>query len=489
VYAPIVIWADVLLAMVTCLQSPVDGAAPTDDVAARVQKLESEVERLRNEVGRRQERTPLPTEPAPPRSPAIPPPPSSPVIPSTPSSPAIPSTPRYDDGVVWEDRAVPFALRMKALIQLSYVLAKTEGLPVTDSGAFLRTARLGWDGYALSPKLGYKFELELGAGVVAPLDVYFEGRLSPHWTVRAGQMRVPFSRNWLTPEQMLLFPIRSIATDQFRYGYDIGALVQSRWLDGRLFAFFGVFNGAGPNVAANDNVDPMLVLRVEGTVTREPVGRAEGDRGRSLRPAIAVGASATADYVPAPAAYGYRSGVPVSPRPLATVDTNADGRPDGVRVLEGELDVAVRWRGLAADVELYTRREAWNDIGALQPDVQNRFVPRKDYAGLFGQLSYSFMGGLQLAGRFSATQLSPLTVGGRPRPLTVCTGPGGMAFDCRLPYADRRAELSVLAAYSLWDGHALGALMYSFLNWSTTSGESVPASREHNVIAQIQFAL
>jgi hypothetical protein len=395
----------------------------------------------------------------------------------------------YDDGIVWQDRAAPFALRMKALIQLGYFLAKTEGLPVTDSGASLRTARLGWDGYVLTPKLGYRFEIEFGAGLVAPLDVYVEGRLSPRWTLRAGQMRVPFSRNWLTREQMLLFPLRSIATQEFRYGYDVGALVESSWLDGRVVAWFGAFNGAGPNVAANDNVDPLLALRVEGTVTKETVARAEGDRRHTPRPAVALGVSVAADYVPAPSAYGYRSGVPVSPRPVASVDTDDDGRPDGVGVFEGELDVAFRWRGVAADVELYTRRESWNDIGAAQADVQNRFVPRTDYAGLFGQLSYSFMSGLQLGGRFSMTQLSPLTVGGRPRPVTTCAGPGGGVFDCRLPYADRRAELSVLVAYSLWDGHALGAVMYSLLNWSATNGDAVPASREHDVIAQIQFAL
>ena len=173
---------------------------PGDDVAARVQKLEAQVEGLQKESERRPERT----------------------KPSVEAPLPIPPTLKYDDGVVWEDREAPFALRMKALIQLRYFLAKTEEL-VTESGAFLRAARLGWDGYALTPRLLYKFELEFGAGLVAPLDVYLEGRLSSHWTVRAGQMRVPFSRSWLTPEQLLLFPNRSIATEQFRYGYDIGA--------------------------------------------------------------------------------------------------------------------------------------------------------------------------------------------------------------------------------------------------------------------------
>src|SRR5262249_15854202 len=145
---------------------------------------------------------------------------------------------------------------------------------------------------------------------------------------------------------------------------------------------------------------------------------------------------ATADYVPAPSAYGYASGVPTTPRQIASIDSNNDGRPDGVRVIEGEFDAAVRWRGFAFDAELDARRQSGADIGALQPASQNRFVPRADYAGAFGQVSYSFWRGPQVAGRFSVTQLSPLTVDGRRRPITTCVGVDGVAFDCRLPYAD-----------------------------------------------------
>jgi hypothetical protein len=472
-----VIRPDLMLAMLTCLQAPADAAAPGaagDDVTARVQKLESEVQRLQNEVARRDAQ--VKPEVGPPQ-----------IVVHT---PPIPSAPNYTDGIIWEDRTAPFSLRMKALIQFRYQAVKTEGSSLlTENGSLLRSARVGWDGYAFSPKLGFKLEIDFGAGQVTPLDAYIEGRLSPHWTLRAGQVRVPFSRNWMTPEQMLLFPNRPFAIEEFRYGYDLGALVESRWFEGRMSAFLGVFNGAGPNVAVNDNVDPMLVFRLEGAVMGPPAPLAEGDRRRTPRPSVVIGGTATADYVPAPATYGYTSGVPRSPRPVAALDTNQDGRPDGVRVLEGELDVAVRWRGFAADAELYTRRETWQDIGALQPDVQNRFVPRADYAGTFAQVSYSFAAGFQVGGRVSVTQVSPLTVGGRLRSVTTCVGPDGVAFDCQVPYADRRAELSLLAAYSLWDGHAVGALMYSLLNWSATTGDGVPASREHDFIAQIQFAL
>jgi hypothetical protein len=463
---------DTALALLLCLQTPPEqGAADgsTDDLSTRVEKLESEVKKIRLE------QVTLAAQPPPP-----------PVVVSAPSGP---STPRYDDGLVWEDPAAPFAVRMKALLQFRYEIAKTEGVTVTDHGVWLPAARLGWDGYAFSRKLGYRFEVDYGGGQITPLDINVEVRLSPHWTLRAGQVRVPFSRSWMTREQMLLYPVRAFATDVFRYGYDIGVLVESRWFDDRVSALLGVFNGAGPNVVANDNVDPMLAARVQVALTRASVAWGEGDRARTPRPAVAVGASATADYVPPPSAYGYTSRVPLSPRPVVALDSDGNGRPDGVRVLEAELDVAVRWRGVAVDAEIYGRRETWPDIGTLQPDPQNRFVPRNEYAGLFGQLSYSFVNGAQLAGRFSVAQLSPLAVGGRQYPPETCIGPDGVAFECNLPYADRRAELSVLAAYSLWDGHAVGALMYSLLNWSATTGAGVPTPRQHDFIAQLQFAL
>jgi hypothetical protein len=353
----------------------------------------------------------------------------------------------------------------------------------------LRRDRISWDGFAFSPKLGFRLEIELGQGVVMPLDVYVEGRASPHWIVRAGQIRVPFSRSWMTPEQMLLFPERALGTDEFRYSYDLGLLVETSWFSGRVLGFVGAFNGAGPDVATNDNLEPMMIARLEVTPTRTLVARAEGDRSHTPRPAVSVGATATVDYVPVPNGYGYTSGVPIAPRPISSFDTDNDGRRDAVRVVEGELDAALRWRGFAADAEIYARRESWGAVGALQPTPSSQFSPRADYAGAFAQLSYSFRRGLQAAGRLSVTELSPLTVGGRLRPTATCTSLDGMTFACRLPYADRRAELSLLAAYSLWDGHLLGALMYSLLNWSATSGDFVPAAREHDVIAQLQFAL
>jgi hypothetical protein len=379
---------------------------------------------------------------------------------------------------------------MKALLQFRYLGVKAEGRPPLDeSSATLRRARVSWDGFAFSPKLGFKLEIEMGQGVVMPLDAYVEGRLSPHWTLRAGQMRVPFSRSWMTPEQMLLFPERPIGTEEFRYSYDLGFLAETRWFDGRVVGFVGAFNGAGPNVAANDNLAPMLIARLEVTPTRALVARSEGDRTHTPHPAVSLGATATIDYVPVSNGYGYTSSVPIAPRPITAIDTNNDGRADGVRVVQGELDGAVRWRGVAFDVEVYARRESWGDVGALQPATQNQFSPRADYAGAFAQLSYSFRRGFQAAGRLSVTELSPLTLDGRLRPTATCTGATGMTFECRLPYADRRAELSLLAAYSLWDGHLLGAVAYSLLNWSATTGDAVPASREHDVVAQLQFAL
>jgi hypothetical protein len=394
------------------------------------------------------------------------------------------------DRLVWEEHPAALSARMSALLQLRYLGARRARPDLQDeSGVSLRRARLGWEGSALSPTLAFKLELEMGQGTIGPLDLYVEWRLSSHFTVRAGQMRVPFSRSWMTPEQLLLFPERSVATDELRYDYDLGALVEGRWRDGRAQAWLGAFNGAGRNVVGNDNLDPMLLGRVAVTPLGDPIRLAEGDRVRTARPALAFGVTGTLDYVPVPDAYGYTSRAPTYPRSVTVVDTNQDGRRDGVRVLQAELDLAGRWRGFALDGELYARHETWRDFGALQPVPADRFAPRASFRGGFAQLSYSFWRGLQLAGRASVAEISPLALDGRRRAVTTCVGPDGASFACALPYADRRAELSGLVAYSLPDGRLMLILAYSLLNWSATTRAPVAGSREHDVVAQFQFAL
>jgi hypothetical protein len=214
----------------------------------------------------------------------------------------------------------------------------------------------------------------------------------------------------------------------------------------------------------------------------------EGDLAHTRPPSLTLGGAATLDYVPAPTAYGFSSGEPTGPTPIVARDTNGNGRPDGVRVLELEGDLSFRWRGLALDAEAYFRHESWDQIGALQPP-EAQFVPHARYGGAFAQATYFIpVAHLQAGARVAFTELSPLTVGGRQRPATTCEDLAGVSYPCALPFADRRSELTVVAV-GHWFGHGIQVVgMYSALRWDTDRPQLLPWSREQRFVVQTQLA-
>jgi hypothetical protein len=347
------------------------------------------------------------------------------------------------------DRVAPFAITTSGLLQFQYDALIRQGKPrPAESGVSLRRARFAAEGEILSPRFTLRAELSADQGVLAPLDVYAEGR-SRLFTLRAGQMRVPFSASWMTGDQKLLFADRSIATEMFRYDYDLGILLilHPRRSAGRFVAMVGGFNGAGKNVAGNDNVDPMLLLRIAGTPIGQPSDASEADLVRSPAPSFTIGGSATIDYVPAPNAYGYSSGFPLPPVPIAVRDGDMNGRVDGVRAWQAEADLDFRWRGVVLQGEAYVRDEQWFNIGQSQP-VGARFLPKKRFTGGFGQVSYRLPWVPVVPSvRVSSTLLSPLVLGGRTPAAQICVGADGSSFPCALTYADRRRERSITVAY------------------------------------------
>jgi len=374
------------------------------------------------------------------------------------------------------------------LLQLQHLTVVRDGAPSpAETGFLLRRARVGVEGSAYGSTFAYRAELELALGALSPLDVYAEWRPARRWSLRAGQLRVPFSRNWTLSEERLAFAERSIATEEFRYDYDVGLLATAAFFDDRLSASLGLLNGGGRDAAANDNVDPLFVARVTGSLGgRAPLD--EGDLALTRPPAVTLGAAATLDYVPEPAAYGFSSNTPVAASPIVEHDTNGNGRPDGVRVLQLEGDASFRWRGLAFDGEVYFRDEDWAQIGTAQP-AASQFAPKHRFRGGFAQATYFVpVAHLEAGARVAAAELSPLTVDGRRRATTSCTGPDGLPFSCTLPLADRRSELTFLAV-GHWFGHGVQIVgMYSALRWSTARMDLLPTTREQRFLAQAQLA-
>ena len=169
-------------------------------------------------------------------------------------------------------------------------------------------------------------------------------------------------------------------------------------------------------------------------------------------------------------------------------DTNANGRPDGVRVFQLEGDLSLRWRGLAIDGEGYFRHEGWGQIGSGQPD-SSQFLPRQRFGGGFAQATYFIPAAhLQAGGRVALAEIPPLTVGGRTRPATSCTGPDGLPFACTLPLTEERSEATLLVVGN-WFGHGVQVVgMYSAFRWRTPRLDLLPYSREQRFLAQTQLS-
>ena len=301
----------------------------------------------------------------------------------------------------------------------------------------------------------------------------------------AGQMRVPFSRAAMTPEELLTFPERALATQEFAYLRDIGVSARAHSPGNRLELIAAAFNGAGPN-QANDNLDPMLLFRLAGVPIGQAWQPAEGDPQKSKHLGLMLGGTMTMDYVPAPTAYGYVSGSAVPPRPITNRDLDKDGHIDDVRVLQLAADIALRYRGLAFEAEAYQRKENWKQI-PNQPGVAP-LVVQNSFRAWFGQLSYFILPSrLQVAARASVTRVSPLTLGGRTRSETSCTFPDASTAACRLPYADVRSEIAGLVAYHIAGLRFSGT--FSRYRWSSDGATTPPAGTETQVTLQAQWTM
>jgi hypothetical protein len=260
------------------------------------------------------------------------------------------------------------------VVQARYVYQNASG--GTWQGSFEPPfARVGLVGH-LGRIAGYQVSAAVSNGSPELFTAFAEITPFRFLSLRAGQMRVPFSRESMTTEEFLTFPERPLATRELAYLRDIGVSARAHGFQDRLELLLGAYNGSGPN-RGNDNLDPMLLVRVAAVPLGQPWQPAEGDPGKTRELSLAVGGTATIDYVPAPTAYGYLSGSAVSARPITNRDTNHDGQVDDVRVVQLAADIALRFRGLAFESELYQRRENWKALhsqpGADPLQAQTQF--------------------------------------------------------------------------------------------------------------------
>lgn len=160
-----------------------------------------------------------------------------------------------------------FSLWVGGLFQTWYTGADNDNARDTNSIA-VRQARIDLSGSAFDPNFTYRFEINMGTepGQGGVLDLWGNWDFIDGAQVRFGQMKVPYGRQWSTYQGDLQFGARSPVTTFFAPGWDLGAMLwdQVAVQEGGepMFDWYaGLFNGDGPNVAANDNNWMAVLLR------------------------------------------------------------------------------------------------------------------------------------------------------------------------------------------------------------------------------------
>lgn len=209
---------------------------------------------------------------------------------STPA-PSAPMVPDRSKGPVLPPREPVFELRLSGFVQTqveagdaSAFLGRFPDSPANVFNAgevkdrfLIRRARLSLNG-SISDNLEFRVEGELFAGAdtanlrtdVAARDVFVNWRALPELNVKLGQFKAPYGLEQLTSDSRLISIEPSLVTFALALERQIGLQFSGQplartWPERADFLTYyaGIFNGSGPNTAANDNSEFMYAGRLE----------------------------------------------------------------------------------------------------------------------------------------------------------------------------------------------------------------------------------
>jgi hypothetical protein len=141
-----------------------------------------------------------------------------------------------------------FSMQIGGLIQPRFTAQAT--LQEQNSGEVhfsIPRGQVKFGGHVFDKAVKYSFQTEWGKGSALIKDLWveyaaFDGKLS----IRAGQYKRPFSRQWLTSAGGQEFVERSITHAYFSPGRDIGFMLHNQYLNSpRVEWAVGLFNGTG----------------------------------------------------------------------------------------------------------------------------------------------------------------------------------------------------------------------------------------------------
>ncbi len=158
----------------------------------------------------------------------------------------------------------------------------------------VKRARLLAGGNMFYPWMQYFTQITLEGSSTGLRDAYIEAAYYDWANPRIGQYKVPFDRQYLTSGFNLELIDRSLASNTFNLGRDIGVQVSGKFLQNQLNYAVGMFNGSG----ANQNNQDQNFMYV-GRMVYTPFGSfpySEGALDTPATPKLAVGAAGA--YLP-----------------------------------------------------------------------------------------------------------------------------------------------------------------------------------------------
>ncbi|MBI3541437.1 MAG: hypothetical protein HY073_04805 [Deltaproteobacteria bacterium] len=181
----------------------------------------------------------------------------------------------YKDGLYIQTDEGDYLLKTRFFLQTQHQFLSLQGQGKTN-GFQVRRARVLFLGNAFNPQLTYQFELEMasgttsvvskGAATTGPnlLDGYVNYDFNNGLEVKAGQFKVPFNMDELTPDTKEQFIDKSISNDVFRFGRDTGVN-----LHGRIFEKYNFLGDHGYTTSdPTDSQEPQLMTAVAANFNR-----------------------------------------------------------------------------------------------------------------------------------------------------------------------------------------------------------------------------
>ena len=191
-------------------------------------------------------------------------------------------------GLTFQTADRNYKLRMRIRGQFLGEYNKPKG--GDDSLGFrVRRLRVTWDGNAFASWMKYKFQYEFAKGGELK-DLKLSFAKNKMFVPVVGQYKVPFGREMLNSSSALQMVGRSIVTDYFTYGRDIGVGAYGLLGGGMVRYELGAFQAQGVNQSVDSGDKGMIWAgRVQAAVIGGKAGKVKENFAR--KPALTVGAA------------------------------------------------------------------------------------------------------------------------------------------------------------------------------------------------------